>query len=78
MPKIPNRSTIFFDLVLPSSFIPPKDIRILCEFTRYKYKLSSLKNSEKNRFQNTFTACNVALNSVVSDMFECHYQLSGF
>ena len=28
-----------------------------------------MKSSEKNRFQNAFTVCNVALDSVVSDMF---------
>ena len=45
------------------------NIRILREFTRYRYKLVSMKSSEKNRFQNAFTVCNVALDSVVSDMF---------
>lgn len=55
--------------LVPSSFIPPKNIRILREFTRYRYKLISMKSSEKNRFQNAFTVCNVALDSVVSDMF---------
>ena len=28
-----------------------------------------MKSSEKNRFQNAFTVCNVALDSVVSDIF---------
>lgn len=55
--------------LVPGSFIPSKDIRILREFTRYRYKLTSMKNSEKNRFQNASTVCNVALDSVVSDMF---------
>lgn len=55
--------------LVPGSFVPPKDIRVLREFTRYRYKLISMKSSEKNRFQNTFTVCNVALDSVVSDMF---------
>lgn len=55
--------------LVPSSFIPPKPIRILREFTRYRYKLVSMKSSEKNRFQNALTVCNVALDSVVSDMF---------
>ncbi|GAB6171596.1 hypothetical protein JCM15765_10740 [Paradesulfitobacterium aromaticivorans] len=32
-------------------------------------KLVSCKSSEKNRFQNAFTVCNVALDAVVSDMF---------
>ena len=54
--------------LVPGSFIPSKDIRVLREFTRYRYKLTSMKSSEKNRFQNAFTVCNVALDSVVSDM----------
>ena len=42
---------------------------MLREYTRYRSKLVSCKSSEKNRFQNAFTACNVALDAVVSDMF---------
>ena len=34
------------------SFIPSKPIRVLREFTRYRYKLVSMKSSENNRFQN--------------------------
>jgi len=55
--------------LVKSSFIPAKDIRILRELTRYRYKLTSMKSSEKNRFQNAFTVRNVALDSVGSDMF---------
>ena len=55
------------DLV-PSSYIPSKDIRILREFTRYRSKLVSMRSSEKNRFQNAFTVCNLTLDAVVSDM----------
>lgn len=55
--------------LVPGSFIPCKEIRILREYTRYRFKLVSCKSSEKNRFQNAFTVCNVALDSVVSDMF---------
>lgn len=55
--------------LVPGSFIPNKSIRILREYTRYRYKLVSCKSSEKNRFQNAFTVCNVALDAVVSDMF---------
>lgn len=55
--------------LVKSSFIPELDIRILRELTRYRYKLTSMKSREKNRFQNAFTVCNVALDSVVSDMF---------
>ena len=55
--------------LVPGSFIPAKPIRILREFTRYRFKLVSMKSSEKNRFQNAFTVCNIGLDSVVSDMF---------
>lgn len=55
--------------LVPGSYIPDKPIRILREYTRYRYKLISCKSSEKNRFQNAFTVCNVALDAVVSDMF---------
>ncbi len=55
--------------LVPGSFIPPKDIRILRELTRYRSKLVSARSGEKNRFQNSFTVCNIALDSVVSDMF---------
>ena len=51
------------------SYIPCKKIRILREYTRYRYKLVSCRSSEKNRFQNALTVCNVALDSVVSDIF---------
>jgi transposase len=55
--------------LVPGSYIPDKPIRILREYTRYRSKLVACKSSEKNRFQNAFTVCNVALDAVVSDMF---------
>ncbi len=55
--------------LVPGSYIPNKPIRILREYNRYRSKLVSCKSSEKNRFQNAFTVCNVALDAVVSDMF---------
>ncbi len=55
--------------LVPGSYIPCKEIRILREFTRYRYKLVSCRSGEKNRYQNIFTVCNVALDAVVSDMF---------
>ena len=53
--------------LVKSSFIPDLNIRILREFLRYRYKLVSMKSHKKNRFQNVFSVCNVALASVVSD-----------
>jgi len=55
--------------LVPGSFIPAKPIRILREYTRYRYKLTCCRSSEKNRYQNALTVCNVALDSVVSDIF---------
>ena len=55
--------------LVPGSYIPCRPIRILREFTRYRYKMTSCRSSEKNRFQNALTVCNVALDSVVSDIF---------
>lgn len=39
--------------LVPGSYIPCKPIRILREFTRYRYKLTSYRTSEKNRYQMT-------------------------
>ena len=55
--------------LVPGSYIPCKPIRILREYTRYRYKLVCCRSSEKNRYQNALTVCNVALDSVVSDIF---------
>ncbi len=55
-------------LVRPS-YIPSKDFRILREFTRYRYKLTNTKTSEKNRFTNALTVGNCKLDMVFSDIF---------
>ena len=55
--------------LVPCSYIPGKNIRILREFTRYRSKLVAMRASEKNRYQNAFTVCNLTLDAVVSDMF---------
>ncbi|MDT2425188.1 transposase, partial [Enterococcus avium] len=55
--------------LVKGSFIPTKDIRVLREFSRYRTRLVSHRSSEKNRLQNAFTVGNVAMDSVVSDMF---------
>ena len=52
-----------------SSYIPSKDFRILREFTRYRYKLTNTKSSEKNRFTNALTVGNCKLDMVFSDIF---------
>ena len=55
--------------IVRSSFIPTKDFRILREFTRYLYKLTCNKSSEKNRFTNALTVGNCKLDMVFSDIF---------
>ena len=52
-----------------SSFIPEKDFRTLRELTRYIYKLTCMKSSEKNRFINALTVGNCKLDMVFTDVF---------
>lgn len=55
--------------LVKGSYIPCKNIRILREFTRNRYKLVSCRSGKKNRYQNVLIVCNVALDSIVSDIF---------
>ena len=55
--------------IVRSSFIPAKDFRILREYTRYLYKLTCNKTSEKNRYTNALTVGNCKLDMVFSDIF---------
>lgn len=55
--------------IVRSSFIPSKNFRILRELTRYKYKLTNMCSSEKNRYQNALTVGNCKLDLVFSDVF---------
>ena len=56
------------DLVV-ASFIPPADIRDLRELCRYRLKLTYMRTSEKNRYQNSMTISKVRLDSVFTDPF---------
>ena len=56
------------DLVV-ASFIPPSDIRDLRELCRYRLKLTYIRTSEKNRFQNSMTISKLRLDSVFTDPF---------
>ncbi len=51
------------------SFIPPADIRELRDLVRYRYKLTCMVTSEKNRAQNCLTISNLKLDDVFSDVF---------
>jgi transposase len=55
--------------LVPSSFIPPLLIRQIRDLMRYRFKLTNLKTSEKNRIQNSLTVSNIMISSVVSDTF---------
>lgn len=55
--------------IVRGSFIPPKDFRILRELTRYKFKLTNIRSSEKNRYQNALTVGNCKLDMVFTDVF---------
>lgn len=56
------------DLVV-ASFIPPADIRDLRELCRYRLKLTYMRTSEKNRYQNSMTISKIRLDSVFTDPF---------
>lgn len=62
--------------IVRGSFLPNKDIRILRELTRYLYKLTNMRTSEKNRFTNALTVGNCKLDMVFSDIFGKHLLLS--
>ena len=51
-----------------SSFISDKDFRVLRELTRYHYKPTCMRSSEKNRFTNALTVGNCKLDIVFSDI----------
>lgn len=55
--------------LVPGSYIPPKQIRMLRDLSRYRVKLVGNKSSEKNRVQNSLTVSNIAIASVLSDTF---------
>lgn len=52
-----------FDIV-PSSYIPVKEIRKLRELFRYRSKLVNERSAEKMRLLNSLTVSNIALASV--------------
>ena len=51
------------------SFIPPADIRQLRDLVRYRFKLTGMITSEKNRAHNCLTVSNFKLDEVFSDIF---------
>ena len=55
--------------IVKPSFIPPADIRQLRDLVRYRFKLTNMIASEKNRAQNCLTVSNLKLDDVFSDVF---------
>ena len=53
--------------VAAGSFIPPKPVRELRDLVRYRFKLTNVRTSEKNRFQKSLTACLAQLDVAVAD-----------
>ena len=52
------------------SFIPPADIRQLRDLVRYRFKLTCMITSEKNRVHNCLTVSNLKLDDVFSDILD--------
>ena len=52
------------------SFIPPADIHQLRVLVRYRFKLTCIITSEKNRAHNCLTVSNLKLDDVFSDIFD--------
>ena len=55
--------------MIRSSFIPPPAIRHLRDIIRYRFKLTNMLTSEKNRAQNCLTVSNLKLDDVFTDVF---------
>lgn len=55
--------------IVKKSYIPEKNIRILRELSRYLVKLTNMRSSEKNRYQNALTTGNCKADIVFSDVF---------
>ena len=55
--------------MVKSSFIPHADIRELRDLVRYRFKLTCIITSEKNRAHNCLTVSNLKLDDVFSDIF---------
>jgi len=77
--NVPGRKTDVNDAVwiaqllrcglIESSMVPPKDIRRLRDYTRYRRKLLSAATSEKNRIHKVLQDANIKLTTFMSDVF---------
>src|SRR5579872_2719624 len=55
--------------MIRKSFVPPRPLRVLREFVRYRRKLVESQTAERNRLQKMLVTVNVKLASVMSDLF---------
>lgn len=55
-------------LIRPS-FVPPHEIRLLRDLTRYRCKLVSARSAERNRLIKLLESANIKLSGVASDVF---------
>jgi transposase len=55
--------------MLRPSFVPPRDIRVLRDLTRYRADLVGVRGAEKNRVEKLLEDACVKLSVVASDMF---------
>jgi transposase len=62
-------SDLFKHDLVPGSYIPPKEIRMLRDLCRYENKLTGCRASEMNRVQNSLTVSNMRISNVLSDTF---------
>ena len=60
---------LYMCVMVKPSFIPPADIRELRDLVRYRFKLTCMIISEKNRAHNCLTVSNLKLDDVFSDIF---------
>lgn len=60
---------LFMCGMIKPSFIPSPEIRQLRDLMRYRFKLTNMLASEKNRAQNCLTVSNLKLDDVFSDVF---------
>jgi transposase len=55
--------------MIRKSLVPPKPLRVMREYVRYRRKLVDAQTAERNRLQRMLVTMNVKLASVMSDLF---------
>lgn len=55
--------------LIRKSYVPPKDIRTLRKYVRYRRSLVAARTDERNRLQKLLESANIKLGAVASDVF---------